>query len=213
VSGSDGLHRPRERGIPKPKQLHAKVTAELFDWVHSTARAAGVPASQWLYELLMAAQERARLVLPRPSAAGVVRLKTAADEALELRPGGTTCALVLPGGAAAPLARRDLRRLAAVLERAADELEEPEETRRPTPPGEVLQEFLFPLAMTQAVLAEKLRVSPAVVSGLVTSKRPITPDLALKLAEAFDTTPEFWLSLQAAVDLWSAQQRLGRVEP
>ncbi|MBZ5640816.1 MAG: HigA family addiction module antidote protein [Acidobacteriia bacterium] len=78
--------------------------------------------------------------------------------------------------------------------------------RTPTHPGEVLQEeFLTPLGVTQVALAEHIRVSVQRVNELVRGKRGVTPDTAWLLAQAFDTTPEFWLNLQATFDL--AQSR------
>ncbi len=74
--------------------------------------------------------------------------------------------------------------------------------RTPTHPGEVLQaEFLTPLRITQVALAEHLGVSVQRINELVRGKRGITPETAWLLAQAFDTTPEFWLNLQAANDL------------
>ena len=74
--------------------------------------------------------------------------------------------------------------------------------RRPTHPGEVLvEEFLTPLGITQVTLAEHLGVSVQRVNELVRGKRGITPETAWLLAQAFATTPEFWLNLQAAYDL------------
>lgn len=81
--------------------------------------------------------------------------------------------------------------------------------RRPTHPGEVLQkEFLAPLGVTQVALAEHIRVSVQRVNELIRGKRGVTPDTAWLLAQAFDTTPEFWINLQAAFDL--AQSRPSR---
>jgi len=74
--------------------------------------------------------------------------------------------------------------------------------RIPTHPGEILQEeFLGPLAITQVALAEHIGASVQRVNELVRGKRGVTPDTAWLLAQAFDTTPEFWLNLQAAHDL------------
>jgi len=74
--------------------------------------------------------------------------------------------------------------------------------RTPTHPGEVLQEeFLSPLGITQVALADHLGVSVQRINELVRGKRGITPETAWLLAFALDTTPEFWLNLQAAYDL------------
>ena len=82
--------------------------------------------------------------------------------------------------------------------------------RLPTHPGEVLEEeFLKALGITQVALAEHIGVSVQRVNELVRGKRGMTPDTAWLLAQAFDTSPEFWLNLQAAYDL--AQARPTRV--
>lgn len=92
-------------------------------------------------------------------------------------------------------------------------------TRSPLPhPGEILQaEFLDPLGVTQTALAERIGVSFRRINELVNGKRGITPDTALRLAKAFGTTPEFWLNLQQAWDLWHAMHgpdaaRIERIE-
>lgn len=74
--------------------------------------------------------------------------------------------------------------------------------RTPTHPGEVLQEeFLSELGVTQAALAAHIGVPVQRVNELIRGKRGVTPDTAWLLAQAFDTSPEFWLNLQAAHDL------------
>ena len=79
--------------------------------------------------------------------------------------------------------------------------------RRPTTPGEILlEEFLKPGAMTQGTLAAKMKVPIQRVNSIINDRRVITADTALRLAKALRTTPEFWMSLQMAVDLWDAKQ-------
>jgi antitoxin HigA-1 len=76
------------------------------------------------------------------------------------------------------------------------------ENRIPTHPGVVLsQEFLAPLGVSQVALAAHLGVPVQRVNELVRGKRGVTPDTAWLLAQAFDTTPEFWINLQSAYDL------------
>jgi addiction module HigA family antidote len=76
------------------------------------------------------------------------------------------------------------------------------ENRIPTHPGEILlQEFLVPLGQTQVALAAHLSVPVQRVNELVRGKRGVTPETAWLLAQALNTTPEFWLNLQAAHDL------------
>lgn len=75
--------------------------------------------------------------------------------------------------------------------------------RRPTHPGELLRAEILPAAaLTQAELAARLGVSRRSVSELLRERRALTPDMAHRLARVFKTTPEFWLNLQQAVDIW-----------
>ena len=77
--------------------------------------------------------------------------------------------------------------------------------RSPTPPGEMLlEEFLRPLGMTQAELAERIKVPYVRVNEIVKGKRRVTPSTALRLAKAFSTSPEFWMNGQLALDLHRA---------
>lgn len=74
--------------------------------------------------------------------------------------------------------------------------------RIPTHPGEILaEEYLKPLGLTQAALANHLGVSVQRVSELVRGKRSMTAEIAWLLSEAFETSPQFWLNLQTAHDL------------
>lgn len=76
------------------------------------------------------------------------------------------------------------------------------ENRIPTHPGVILQqEYLVPLGLTQVALAAHLDIPVQRVNELVRGKRGVTPETAWLLAEAFGTTPEFWLNLQVGYDL------------
>ena len=76
------------------------------------------------------------------------------------------------------------------------------ENRIPTHPGMILaQEFLTPLGLSQVALAAHLGVPVQRVNELGRGKRGVTPETAWLLAQALDTTPEYWLNLQAAHDL------------
>jgi len=82
------------------------------------------------------------------------------------------------------------------------------EYRIPSHPGEILrEEFLAPLGQTQVALAEHLGVSVQRINELVRGKRGVTPQTAWLLAQAFNTTPEFWLNLQSSYDLAVSRPR------
>jgi addiction module HigA family antidote len=80
----------------------------------------------------------------------------------------------------------------------------------PVHPGEVLlEEFLTPLDLSQNKLALSVGVSPRRINEIVLGKRRVTAETALRLARYFDTTPQFWLGLQADYDLDVAADELG----
>ena len=82
-------------------------------------------------------------------------------------------------------------------------------TRPPTTPGEILRdEFLIPLHITQKQLADHIGQDVKVINRIVNGKSAVTAEVALKLAAALRTTPEFWLNAQKAVDLHAARGRL-----
>jgi len=81
-------------------------------------------------------------------------------------------------------------------------------TRRPTPPGEMLQkEFLEPAGITQSELARHIGCDIKTINRLVNERTSLTPEMAQKLAAAFGTTPDFWMNLQQSVDLYDARQK------
>jgi addiction module HigA family antidote len=77
--------------------------------------------------------------------------------------------------------------------------------RPPTHLGRILKSHhLEPLSITITELAEMLGVSRKTASKIVNERGAITPDMALRLSRAFDTTPNLWLGLQLEYDLWHA---------
>ncbi|OMG75412.1 addiction module antidote protein, HigA family [Burkholderia ubonensis] len=73
---------------------------------------------------------------------------------------------------------------------------------RPIHPGEILrEEFLTPLGMSVNALALALNVPATRLHEIVKERRGVTADTAYRLARYFDTSPEFWLNLQATYDL------------
>ncbi len=81
--------------------------------------------------------------------------------------------------------------------------------RRPTHPGEMLQEDFMPdYNLTVAGLAEAVGVSRQSINELLRTRRAVSPEMALRLSRLFGNTPEFWLNAQWAVDLWDASQAL-----
>lgn len=89
--------------------------------------------------------------------------------------------------------------------------------RKPTHPGEVLREDVLPaLKMSQTELAKRLGVSRLSVSELLLEKRAMSPDMAVRIGRLTNTTPDSWLRMQSAVDLWELERdpkRYRHIEP
>jgi antitoxin HigA-1 len=80
----------------------------------------------------------------------------------------------------------------------------------PIHPGEQLrEEFMKPLGLTAYRLAKDLHVPTTRVQAIVSERRAITGDTALRLARYFSTTPEFWLNMQRDYELEQAAETLG----
>ena len=81
--------------------------------------------------------------------------------------------------------------------------------RPPTHPGEFLREdFLPDYDLTVSGLAAALGVSRQSVNELLRERRAVSPRMALRLSRLFGNSPEFWLNLQRAVDLWEAENAI-----
>ncbi|MGH2412539.1 MAG: HigA family addiction module antitoxin [Microcystaceae cyanobacterium] len=77
--------------------------------------------------------------------------------------------------------------------------------RKPRHPGGLItRQYLEPLNMSIIELASILGISDNTLSEIVNERARITPDIALRLANAFQTTPQLWLNLQNNYDLWCA---------
>jgi addiction module HigA family antidote len=74
--------------------------------------------------------------------------------------------------------------------------------RIPTHPGIILsEEFLQPMNISQETLATYLNISIKQINEIIQEKDKITPEIAWLLAQAFNTTPQFWMNLQTNYDL------------
>lgn len=80
--------------------------------------------------------------------------------------------------------------------------------REPTLPGDILKhEFMDPLSLSARALASLTGLPIGDIDKLVNSQRAITARIALRLSEALDTSPDFWMHLQASCDLWKESSR------
>ena len=77
----------------------------------------------------------------------------------------------------------------------------------PPHPGEVLRDLcLEPLELTITDAAAALGVSRKTLSAILNGRAGISPEMAIRLSIAFNTTPESWLNQQSQYDLWVARQ-------
>ena len=77
----------------------------------------------------------------------------------------------------------------------------------PPHPGEIIKELcLKPLGLSITDAAKGLGVSRKTISSIVNGKAGISPEMAVRLSIAFDTSSESWLNQQSQYDLWQAEQ-------
>ncbi|MCK9295222.1 MAG: HigA family addiction module antitoxin [Desulfobulbaceae bacterium] len=80
---------------------------------------------------------------------------------------------------------------------------------KPMHPGAFIKRvYLTPFNIASNELARKLRVSPGLVSRLITGKTDVSPAMALKLSKVLGRSPESWLLMQDNYDLWQAKQKV-----
>jgi antitoxin HigA-1 len=92
--------------------------------------------------------------------------------------------------------------------------------RKPATVAEILvEEFMAPMGLTQAALAERMGVQRKHVNELCNERRAVTAPTALILARVFGNSPDFWLNVQRRSDLWEAmhspreRKRIERAKP
>ena len=76
----------------------------------------------------------------------------------------------------------------------------------PHPGGIVMRQCLEPLSLSVAQAAEGLGVSRQALSELVNEKSAISVGMAIRLSKGFGSSPETWLGMQMAYDLWQARE-------
>jgi len=77
----------------------------------------------------------------------------------------------------------------------------------PPHPGEVLRDLcLEPLGISVTDAAKALGVARKTLSSILNGHAGISPEMAIRLSKAFDTSPESWLNHQVQYDLWEAEQ-------
>ena len=83
----------------------------------------------------------------------------------------------------------------------------------PCHPGEIVKyECLEPLGLSVTRAAKGLGVTRQALSDLINEKSGISVEMAIRLSKAFGSTPETWLGMQIAYDLWQARERAESIE-
>ena len=86
--------------------------------------------------------------------------------------------------------------------------------RKPVHPGLLLKEdVLIPLGLSVTDAANDLGVSRKTLSELINEKSSLSPDMAVRIAKATNTSPESWLNMQLKLDLWKSEQKEMKVLP
>ncbi len=76
----------------------------------------------------------------------------------------------------------------------------------PAHPGEIVQEYMEGLGLTVSALAEHLKITRANLSRMIHGKTGISAEMAIRLSEAFGTSPDVWVRMQANYDLAKAMR-------
>lgn len=79
----------------------------------------------------------------------------------------------------------------------------------PPHPGEFIKEvYLAPFDISSRKVAEKLKVSPSTFNRLIKGENNVSPEMALRLSKTLGRSPESWLSMQDAYNLWHAKKNV-----
>ena len=83
----------------------------------------------------------------------------------------------------------------------------------PPHPGEIIKELcLEPLGISVTAAAKGLGVSRKTLSAILNGRAGISPEMAIRLSIAFDTSAESWLNQQSQFDLWQAEQHRNNLQ-
>lgn len=79
---------------------------------------------------------------------------------------------------------------------------------KPVHPGRIIKDdYLEPLELTTGMLAKALGVSRQTMAAILNERAGISPEMALRLARAFDTSPDLWISMQRNYDLYKSSEK------
>ena len=81
--------------------------------------------------------------------------------------------------------------------------------RCPTHPGELLRDDIFPaIKMSKTEIAAAIGISRQHLYDILSERKPVSPEVAVRLGKAFGDGPDVWLRMQAAYDAWHASRRV-----
>jgi len=84
--------------------------------------------------------------------------------------------------------------------------------RTPVPPGEILvEEYMLPYGLTQQEMATCLKISRKHLIDIIHARRPMSLEIAQRLAKFFQTSIDFWIQGQMAYDIWHAKRNPSEV--
>ncbi|MEM7551057.1 MAG: HigA family addiction module antitoxin [Bacteroidota bacterium] len=79
---------------------------------------------------------------------------------------------------------------------------------RPVHPGEIIRyDYLIPLNLTVSEMAASLGITRPMLSSVINGRSSVSPEMAIRLSKAFDTTPDLWLGMQRSYDLYKAKKK------
>jgi len=82
----------------------------------------------------------------------------------------------------------------------------------PHPGLSIRHDCLEAAGLSVTETAEILGVTRQALSNLINEKSGVSAEMAIRLSKAFGSTPEAWLRMQMAYDLWQAKQRIGKIK-
>ena len=85
-------------------------------------------------------------------------------------------------------------------------------TRKPSHPGALIRNVILPeTGLTVSGLAERCGVARNTISKVVNERGDVTEDLAIRLSRVLGSSPQFWLAMQARLNLWKLEHKNKRI--
>lgn len=80
--------------------------------------------------------------------------------------------------------------------------------RCPSHPGAAIEDILLDVKVPKSTIAEMLGISRQHFHDILSQKKPVSANIAVRIAKAFGGSPESWLRMQAAYDAWHAEREV-----